>query len=71
MDKRYLFGRFVKRPRVFELIGRGFYELCPDIKLVAADNALAKSPLMRALADDGSVTVAQFGQAVGAVYYGA
>lgn len=71
MDKRYLFGRFVKRAHVFALIEKGFSGLCPGVRLVAADNAMAKSPLMCALAENGTVTVAQFGQAVGAVYYGA
>ena len=70
-DSRYLFGRFVKRDHVFRLIERGFEERCPGIRLVAADSALTKSPLMCALAAAGTVTVAQFGQAVGAVYYGA
>ena len=71
MRKRYVFGRFVKRPRVFALIERGFSKVCPGYALIAADSALANSPLMRALAAEPSVTVAQFGQAVGAVYFGA
>lgn len=71
MRERYVFGRFVKRARVFSLIEKGFRELCTGYSLIAADSALAKSPLMKALAADPSVTVAQFGQAVGAVYYGA
>lgn len=71
MKKRYVFGRFVKRPGVFALIERGFSEVCPGFSLIAADSALAKSPLMISLASEPSVTVAQFGQAVGAVYFGA
>jgi len=36
---------------------------------VAADENLARSPLMRALSARRDVTVAQFGQAVGALYW--
>ena len=71
IQKRFLFGRFVKRAHVFRLIEKGFCERCPGIRLTAADSALTKSPLMRALSENGDVTVAQFGQAVGAVYFGA
>lgn len=71
MDTRYVFGRFVKRARVFALIAKGFSDSCPEMRLIAADSALTKSPLMCALAAVPAVTVAQFGQAVGSVYYGA
>lgn len=69
-NARFIFGRFVKRPRVFELICEGFSEVEPDMQLIPADNDLAYTPLMRALATRPDVTVAQFGQAIGAVYYG-
>lgn len=69
-DTRFLFGRFVKRRRCFELICEGFAAVLPDITLAAADSDLACTPLMRRLAAMTDVTVAQFGQAVGAVYYG-
>lgn len=69
-NARFIFGRFVKRPRVFELICEGFNELEPNMQLIPADNDLAYTPLMRALAAHPDVTVAQFGQAIGAVYYG-
>ena len=36
----------------------------------AADGSLANTPLMKQLADHPQYTVAQFGQAVGAIYYG-
>ena len=66
---RYLYGRFVKRARCFELIREGCAEVMPELRLIAADENLACSPLMRQLAQRPGVTVAQFGQAVGAIYY--
>jgi hypothetical protein len=42
-----------------------------DITLVAGDDDLAFTPLMLDLKADPSHTVAQFGQAVGAVYFAA
>lgn len=66
---RYLYGRFVKRARCFELIREGCAEVMPRLRLVAADENLACSPLMRQLAQREGVTVAQFGQAVGAIYF--
>ena len=66
---RYLYGRFVKRARCFELIREGCAEVMPGLRLVAADENLACSPLMRQLAQREGVTVAQFGQAVGAIYF--
>lgn len=69
-DTRFIFGRFVKRPRCFELICDGFAEVEPGIALTAADSDLAYTALMRALGASETATVAQFGQAVGAVYFG-
>jgi hypothetical protein len=43
----------------------------PELELLPADDTLACSPLMLQLAARTDVTVAQFGQAVGALYYGA
>ena len=42
----------------------------PELRLLAADGSLANTPLMRQLAARPDCTVAQFAQAVGAVYYG-
>lgn len=66
---RYLYGRFVKRARCFALIREGCAAVMPSLRLIAADENLACSPLMRQLAERKDVTVAQFGQAVGAIYY--
>ena len=67
--ERFLYGRFVKRARCFALIREGCASILPELSLIAADESLACSPLMRALARRRDVTVAQFGQAVGAIYY--
>lgn len=66
---RALYGRMVKDPACFALLFEGAKRRAEDIELYAADEGLASSPLMRALANSGAYTVAQFGQAVGAVYY--
>lgn len=67
-DIRYVFGRFVKYRHVFELIRDSFSDILPGITLIAADDGMAYSPVMRELAARKDVTVAQFGQAVGAIY---
>ena len=66
---RYLFGRFVKRPGVFALLDAGFRAGAPGLRLVPSDGGLANTPLMHALSTAPGVTVAQFGQAVGAIYF--
>lgn len=66
---RFLFGRFVKSRRCFALLCEGFDEAGTGIRLEAADEELANSPLMRQLAAREDVSVAQFGQAVGALYF--
>ncbi len=69
LTDRFLFGRFVKVPRCFELIQEGAGHRSPTLRLVAADSGMAYTPLMRALDADPDYTVAQFGQAIGAVYF--
>ena len=68
-DRRFLFGRFVKNESCFRLIREGFAEVMPEVSLIAADDGLARSGLMRQLAAREDVTVAQFAQAVSAIYY--
>ena len=70
LTQRFLFGRFVKVARCFELICEGAATRAPDLSLIAADSSMAYTPLMRALDADPDYTVAQFGQAIGAVYFG-
>lgn len=67
---RFLFGRFVQQPACFAAIAEGCALTAPDISLEAADAAMACTPLMLELSRHGGAAVAQFGQAVGAVYYG-
>ena len=66
---RFLFGRFVKRPAVFRLLEEGFHKGAPGLRLIPSDEGLADTPLMRALVGMPGVTVAQFGQAVGSIYF--
>lgn len=70
-DLRFIFGRFAKYPEVFSLLKSGFDTVLPEVSLIRADEDLAFSPLMHSLAERKGVTVAQFGQAVGAIYLSA
>lgn len=60
----------VKEPACFRLLCEGAARREPELRLLAADGSLANTPLMRQLAARPDCTVAQFAQAVGAVYYG-
>jgi len=68
-SERMLFGRMVKHPACFALLQEGARSVTDRISLTAADDTLARTPLMRDLAADPVYTVAQFAQAVGAVYF--
>ena len=70
IGKRYLYGRFVKHPCCFTLLQEGCREIMPGLELIAADENLAYSAMMRALTGIEGCTVAQFGQAIGSIYYG-
>ena len=65
---RVLFGRFVKKRRVFDLMQEGA-DLHAPVNLVAGDGSLAFTPQMLQLDAHPVYTVAQFGQAVGAMFY--
>ena len=69
VKERYLFGRLVKKRRCFELMQEGAAAIVPELKFVAADENMANSPLMRQLNGHKEYTVAQFAQAVGAIYF--
>ncbi|MEI8199664.1 MAG: hypothetical protein WCG21_06360 [Eubacteriales bacterium] len=69
-DVRVLFGRLVKNKTCFELIREGARFLKDDIILDVADAGMANTRLMQQLENDPHYSVAQFAQAVGAVYYG-
>jgi hypothetical protein len=68
-DQRILFGRLVKSQACFDLMVDGARTIAPDLELVRADVDIANTDLMRQLRDSERYTVAQFGQAVGAVHY--
>ena len=69
-EERSLFGRLVKQPACFRLIREGAARREPGLRLLAADSGMACTPLMKQLDGYPGCTVAQFAQAVGAVYYG-
>lgn len=66
---RFLFGRFIKEPGCFSLLQEGCAAVAPGVRLEAMDEALACTPLMRELSQRPNLSVAQFAQAVGAVYF--
>ncbi len=68
-EPRILFGRLVKRRRCFELMCEGAEKIKKDIQLKVADSGISNTPLMKQLEADPHFTVAQFAQAVGAVYF--
>ena len=67
---RVLFGRLVKNQRCFDLMQQGARELYPDLVFEVADGSIANTALMRQLEADPDYTVAQFAQAIGAIYFG-
>jgi hypothetical protein len=68
-DLRYLFGRLVKNTTCFNLMVEGARGVDPGIRLVVAGTGMANTPLMKQLEGHPRVSVAQFAQAVGAVYF--
>lgn len=67
---RTLFGRLVKNPDCFRLMCEGAARREPMLHQYAADTSLASTPLMQQLDCDPNYSVAQFAQAIGAIYYG-
>ncbi|AEC01345.1 hypothetical protein [Parasphaerochaeta coccoides] len=68
--ERTLFGRMVKDSVCFNLLNEGATKIVPGLIQHAADGNLAHTRLMKELEKHPDYTVAQFAQAVGAVYYG-
>ena len=66
---RTLFGRLVKNPVCFDLMCQGAARREPRLRQYAADGSLANTALMRQLDSHPDYTVAQFAQAVGAIFY--
>jgi len=69
IDRRFLFGRLVKNATCFELLVQGALSVDPDILLVVAGTGMANTSLMKQLKGYPHVAVAQFAQAIGAVYF--
>jgi hypothetical protein len=71
LDTRYVFGRLVMDDTVFGLMQRGAMGVASGLNLVQANESMAHTPLMRQLGvgQYSHATVAQFGQAVGAVHF--
>lgn len=67
---RTLFGRLVKNEACFRQLCEGADRVVPDLRQYAANGDLANTELMKQLEAHPDYTVAQFAQAVGAVYYG-
>ena len=67
---RSLFGRLVKTPACFSLMCEGAKRRVPDLEQYAADGGLANTKMMQQLEAHPDYTVAQFAQAVGALYFG-
>jgi len=66
---RILFGRLVKKKACYNLMLEGAKKINPDIEMFVADGDLASTVLMKQLKEHRVYTVAQFAQAVGAIYY--
>jgi hypothetical protein len=67
---RILFGRLVKNNYCFQLMLEGARSRKADLQMDVADGGMANTSLMKQLQADPHFTVAQFAQAVGAIYYG-
>lgn len=68
-DERFLFGRLVKNQTCFDLMVEGGRRIRSDISFIVAGSDMAYTPLMKQLESNPHFTVAQFAQAIGAVYY--
>lgn len=66
-----VYGRLVKDGACGRLIREGARSVLPSLEVETAGGELCASPLMCQLRDHETYTVAQFGQAVGAIYFAA
>ena len=67
--ERVLFGRLVKNKTCFKLMQQGARKVAPEMVLSVADADMANTRLMKQLKTHPDYTVAQFAQAVGAIYF--
>lgn len=68
--ERVMYGRLVKKPHCFALLKEGASEIDKTLQISVADGQNAFTDLMLQLKAHPVYTVAQFAQAVGALYYG-
>ncbi len=68
-NERVLFGRLVKNNPCFKAMQQGAARICESLTLKAADTTMANTTLMQQLDNHPEYTVAQFAQAVGAIYF--
>ncbi|MFH2116076.1 MAG: hypothetical protein ABIJ86_16360, partial [Spirochaetota bacterium] len=68
-DERFLFGRLVKNRTCFELMTKGARTIAADAHFSVAGAGMANTALMKQLEAHPVYTVAQFAQAIGAVYF--
>ncbi len=68
-EERFLFGRLLKNRTCFELMAEGARNIKSDIHLTVAGAGMANTTLMKQLDRNPGHTVAQFAQAIGAVYF--
>jgi hypothetical protein len=68
-DERFLFGRLVKSRSCFDLMAEGARSIHAGSSFVVAGTGMANTTLMRQLERHPELTVAQFAQAIGAVYF--
>jgi hypothetical protein len=68
-DDRFLFGRLVKSRSCFDALAEGGRSIKPDLRLFMAGTGMANTPLMKQLEGHPDHSVAQFAQAIGAVYF--
>ena len=68
-DERFLFGRLVKNKTCFNLLVEGARSVDPRISFIVAGTGMTNTPLMKQLEKHPELTVAQFAQAIGAVYF--
>ena len=68
---RFLYGRLVQEPCCLALLQKGCCIAAPEIRLIAPDESTAATGVMRQIKNFPRASVAQFAQAVGAIYYAA
>jgi hypothetical protein len=66
---RVLFGGVLTHPACASLVIDGATKRVPHLSLIVADQGLANTPLMRELKGHSGYSVAQYGQAIGAIHY--